>query len=152
MRLCSHLSVDSDNTQCGGPVTERAFHFEDSYILLAIDSKRNTMQGSSLCHNLSCPTKRRQIQCTMPRDPRLGWCILVSSKEKESAWLNNGQQRCKATQLYVGLRGPDCVEHKEMGTSMFVLDAQMIAYFQEDKGSSLEPEAELQSGELCSVK
>ncbi|PRP81350.1 hypothetical protein PROFUN_11037, partial [Planoprotostelium fungivorum] len=36
----------------------------------------------------------------------------------------------------------DCVEAKEMGTSMFVMDAQMIAYFQEDKGSSLEPEAE----------
>ncbi|PRP82023.1 hypothetical protein PROFUN_03713 [Planoprotostelium fungivorum] len=44
----------------------------------------------------------------------------------------------------------DCVEAKEMGTSMFVMDAQMIAYFQEDKGSSLEPEAE-SSGELCSI-
>ncbi|PRP82024.1 hypothetical protein PROFUN_03714 [Planoprotostelium fungivorum] len=61
------------------PVTERAFHFKDSYVLLANNSKRNTMR----------------IQCTLTRDPRLGWCILVSSKEKEATWLNNGQERCK---------------------------------------------------------
>ncbi|PRP81441.1 hypothetical protein PROFUN_10971 [Planoprotostelium fungivorum] len=79
--------------QGSSPVTKRAFHFEDSHVLLANNSNRNTR--GSLCHNLSCPTKRQQIQCTLTRDPRLGWCILVSSKEKEAAWLNNGQQCCK---------------------------------------------------------
>ncbi|PRP73236.1 hypothetical protein PROFUN_16868 [Planoprotostelium fungivorum] len=121
------------------PVTERAFHFEDSYVLLANDSKRNTMRGSSLRHNLICPTKRRQIQCTLTRDPRLGWCILVSSKEKEAACLNNGQQHCK-------------VQPKDDYSNAAIGELEETSAQSERTESSLEPEAELQSGELCSVK
>ncbi|PRP75772.1 hypothetical protein PROFUN_08766 [Planoprotostelium fungivorum] len=114
--------------QGSSPVTERAFHFEDSYILLAKEELK--------INSLQTPKVQFSVLMRGAGVFPLSQSVLANKETTDSMHSDQGSK------MHFGfLQGCPVRTNQEL-----------IAYFREDKGSSLESEAELQSGELCSVK